>query len=415
MKKTLLFFIFTWFIFIQFDNINILGRFTHVFFLSLLILFFRYKYIQISKNELYIYLYMVLITFIGGLYISIYPNNNLLSISLIDIIKSIYYISSFWIIYLTIKQIAIVLTLKQLFNFLLLSHIITLISGFVLFYGNVIHIPVLNYSPVINDNRLALFSKEPSQAAYRVIVLFYISFIYAYFNKKKLFYIYSSLALFLLFLIKSKSSIFILPISLLISYFISLKMKKNDFIKFIPMGIFIVICIALLLMSDYFHYAYTMLFVKQDGSVFTRFIGFETSIRMFLHNPFGYGDLFPSFVQHYLNNTLKNYNLINNELINLLSLTQFNTLLSFKNAFSTILVSYGILGIISIIYIYFYPIKNILNSKSLELTERIILASFFILSFIDLFAQDMIISYIIYFTISYTIINKMLYLRRKKK
>jgi len=409
-------FIFIFLIIIQFPNLNIPGRYFHISLFALFYLFIHYFYkrkkLSFNGNILFLYFYILLITFISIL-ISTYINQKgIYTPPLISVFKAISYLTNFLIIYLLVVNLFKTFTTQQIVKYILITHIITLLAGLIIYFVGINNVHIFNHNPSIILGRLALFDKEPSYATYRVVILLFIICIYMLlsqsFQSKILSSIYFFIILILLSIIRSKSTIVILPLSFLIALIFLLKLDKRTLKNFLLVFSVFLVSSYFIVNSSYFHYTYNMVFKVDNGSALSRYIGFLVGIKMFLSNPLGYGYMFQTYTQHYLMQVVSNFQFLNDEISGWLAIKQYNTILDTKNGFTNFIATSGVVGLYFLLKLLRKNLYLIKKSTHIPFSIKLILSSAFIYSFVSLFVSALSLNIIIYFTIFYILTIKLI-------
>ncbi|QYJ79925.1 hypothetical protein [Shewanella acanthi] len=296
---------------------------------------------------------------------------------------------------------------KNQFELLIYTHVFYLILGVAVVFGASDLVAYLNASPVILDSgRISVTELEPSVATLRPGFILFVTYIIFSYNRKVssvTVYILTALVLFVLFNIKSKSIIFILPLSILFSTMLVVLIAKGKLVNkvsilltFIPVGL---IASHYILQSEYFTYAFHFTFVDVSGSSLSRLLFAQTGVNLFVNNPFGYGvTYYPFFKEELLNVISINNFILNEELLYMQSDGDMSSLFSPKSGLLTWSVNGGVVLILAYLVYSFSIVRNCLRTNlNSKLQIAIISSIIFFVSFSMI--SEINASFVLYFGI----------------
>lgn len=397
---------------IQFLNMAIPGRFSHVvitLFIFILIFIFKKK-LNLSEKKLLIIsvlilLYGFLVSAFGFLSYSVSKANLFyLSDSIIALIYLTVFISAPVIMYLQFSGLSI----ERFCYLILISHGITLIVAILQVLNLFPNETILNANDVYVYGRISLLDKEPSVASYRLFFLLWLVF----FIKQsfcssgfKFYSLYSFVYLILLVLsivsVKSKLVVLLIPIILMVATFHYLFSKRKVSFKKLILFVFIFLFFVYFVVnSEYFNYAIQYTFVYSDGSFSTRALVAIESVRMFLFNPLGVGMSYPLYLQEYIESSSLLSYFYNSEIKSYVDENAYSTLISPKSFLLTSLLIFGF----PFVFLVTLIVRNIVK-LSIDTRCFFINLAFMWFSMFYMVVSDFNIQPLLYFTIYMVIIK----------
>jgi hypothetical protein len=385
----------------QFPNLPIPGRFTFILFGLILITLIFNRYIKFIKTQvifcLGINFYLIIISCV-----SILCTINAYDWNLTSILKQFLYYQAYLFLFCSAGVFIYALNRFNAFNTFIVSHIIYFAIGYLLILG--INMSFLNAKDmIVEGGRLAITENEPSVATLRVVFVLFLSSLLMKSNKPlALLLVVASVVL--LFYIRSKSTIFLLPISIAISGVFYIMLSSMEFSRKLKVLIYLtailVFIIALAVNSTYFYYAYHFTFIDQTGSALSRLIFFKTGLDLIIENPFGYGFAFQPFFKDALQLNILQNAISNSELRSLFNTHDMDTMLSPKSGIITI----GIVGGVPLVLVFisiFYKTLTKIYGSTLGDGKKISIGGFLIFMLIYSFVSEVNASFILYLSIIY--------------
>lgn len=406
---------------IQFTNLAVPGRYTHILCLVIFTLFVMYHSnvldMRIGKkiaSIITLFAYGAILTVVGFLCSTI-SFGNTFSVSTILIV--LYYFFSYLILFVSLTFIFRNLNVNVFLSLVLSCHSITLLIG-LLTVSSIL--PYSGFYNVVESKeffgRLPLLDKEPSVSSFRIAILFYFCVISIFVSRSKL-GSYSSFFMccvfaYLLFEVKSKSSIFLIPLSFVLSsLFLVLASNKSTLKRlgsFFKIGLVLLPCLFLVINSNYFNYAFSMTFANYESgsSALSRLVLGVAGLEMILSYPLGFGKSYPLYYKEYIESALAIFWGSNSELDYMLGLPNaFNSIYSPKNIIIQIGLVFGVFGLMFTVFVFVNAIRNILSSQRSFSQKNCLLSLVFFL-FGYLFVSDPTPTFIIYSTLASLLVSK---------
>jgi hypothetical protein len=320
------------------------------------------------------------------------------------IIKQLMYCLGFYALFISGYTIGRLLYNEGKLSYLVYSHFLYIGLGVAIIFGVPSIAALLNASDVILDSgRISITELEPSVATLRPVFIVLLSALLIFYDRgaSRLLMLLAMLtSIYVLFYIQSKSTIFILPIALILAT--SIVVFKGGSKLANKMALLFVMLLSLslgaynVMRSDYFYYAYHYTFVDTTGSALSRMVFAETGIRLILSNPLGFGvAYYPFFKEQLLELMPSLLSNLNDELTHMQSDGDMSSLYSPKSG----ILTWGVIGglVLMLSYVkYNYTIIRDCVRTNLTSTTQVIIVSMVIFFMLFSIVSEINASFILY-------------------